>query len=284
MTESITAGEDGTRLNLSVDKKNNSFSGYLLRLDRGSSNPMQDLDNFTFYTHRVSLNLEIIYPGKSNLAEELKKSISRDISDFEKTLYSYDYDTQKYGYSQYIDVESFVDYFLLNEITCNYDAGRYSTYLYKEIDGKYRMCIWDFNSACNNYQETEYQPDHFEIQNRLWFFMLMKDEDFTNKVVSRYRQLRETVFDEEYLDRYIDDVVEYLGGAIERNYEKWGYTFEPEYDLLIPAERNPRSYEEAIAEMKTFLQNRIKWMDENIETLRQYSAESKVKKFNENAN
>ena len=114
--------------------------------------------------------------------------------------------------------------------------------------------------------------------------MLMKDEDFTNKVVSRYRQLRETVFDEEYLDRYIDDVVEYLGGAIERNYEKWGYTFEPEYDLLIPAERNPRSYEEAIAEMKTFLQNRIKWMDENIETLRQYSAESKVKKFNENAN
>lgn len=36
--------------------------------------------------------------------------------------------------------------------------------------------------------------------------------------------------------------------------------------------------------MKAFLSQRIPWMDENIDALRQYAAESKVKKFNENAN
>ena len=51
--------------------------------------------------------------------------------------------------------------------------------------------------------------------------------------------------------------------------------------MLQPAERNPRSNAEAVEDMKDFLQTRIRWMDENIETLRQYSADSKVKKFNE---
>ena len=56
------------------------------------------------------------------------------------------------------------------------------------------------------------------------------------------------------------------------------------YDLLSPAERNLHSYEEAISQMKDFLHKRIQWLDENIETIRQYSAESRIKKFNENAN
>ena len=51
-------------------------------------------------------------------------------------------------------MDSFVDYFILNEFTQNYDAGYLSTYLYKDIGGKYRMVIWDFNSACNNYQRN----------------------------------------------------------------------------------------------------------------------------------
>ena len=284
MAENITAGKEGARLNLSVDKKDSTFSGYLLRLDRGSDNPLQNLDSFTAYTRRTAMTLEVVYPGADNLTEKLQTAIRQDFSDFEKALYSYDYDSKKHGYAQYIDTQSFVDYFLINEFTCNYDAGWLSTYMYKDLDGRYRMCVWDFNSACDNYQESMNNPDHFEMQNCLWYFMLLKDEYFTDRLISRYYQLRKTYFDEDYLNSYIDDVIAYLGPAIDRNYEKWGYTFDREYDLLHPAERNPRSYEEAIADMKAFFHKRIAWMDDNIETLRQYSAESKVKKFNENAN
>ena len=111
--------------------------------------------------------------------------------------------------------------------------------------------------------------------------MLFKDKEFTDRVIERYYELRETVFSEEYLFGFIDDTVFYLGDAVERNYDKWGYTFSEEYDLLHPHERNPRSYIAAVSQIKTFLTRRLEFMDENIEALRGNSAESKTKKYNE---
>lgn len=284
LTENVTAGKNGSRLNLTVNAKDNTFTGYVLLLDRPDNEEHNRLKSFTTYTLRTNLKLEIVYPGASNLTPEISHGIKQDFSAFEKSLYSYDYDNHKYGYEELIDVDSFIDYFLINEFTCNYDAGWLSTYMYKDIDGKFRMCIWDFNSACDNYQQSMMQPGHFEIQNCLWYFMLTKDESFTKRCVERYHELRKTYFSEDYLDRYIDDTVDYLGAAIARNYEKWGYSFEESHDLLKPIERNPRSYEESLAQLKWFISYRGSWLDENIETITQYSAGSKVKKFNENAN
>ena len=285
MMEKITAGENGARLGLTVNAKRNTFSGYLLQLN-GSRPPVSgDMTNqFTYYAKRTLYQLDIVYPGRRNLTTEMETAISKDFSDFEKALYSYDYDHEKYGYAQNIDVESFIDYFLINELTCNYDAGWLSTYIYKDTSGKFRMCLWDMNSACDNYQESQIDRMGFQMQNCLWYFMLIKDEDFTDALIDRYWELRETYFDLDYLNQYIDDTVTYLGDAVDRNFEVWGYTFQPEYGLLRPAERNPVDYEDAIAQMKEFLAARIDWMDENIDVLRQYSAESRVKKFNENAN
>lgn len=284
MCESITAGKNGARLNLSVDKKDNTFSGYLLRLDRGSATELKNIDTFSSYSLRNKMTLNIEYPGISNLTEKIARNINLDFSKFEKSLYSYDFDNEKYGYKKYIDSDSFADYFLINEFTCNYDAGWLSTFVYKDIDGKYRMCIWDFNSACDGYQESMIFPNHFEMQNCLWYIMLIKDEDFTDRIISRYKELRKTYFSDGYLENYIDSTVEYLGDAIERNYEKWGYSFEEEYDMLEPAERNPRCHKEATEQIKTFIHKRGVWMDENIEALRQYSKSSKIKKFDEDAN
>lgn len=287
LTETITKGDDGARLHLEVDAKNQTFSGYLLRLDRPEKvedNPLAHAQTFTTYAMRTKNALEIIYPGTSNLTSEIANGIRQDFSDFEKALYSYDFDNETYGYTKLIDVDSFVDYFILNEVTCNYDAGWLSTYIYKDVNGLFKMCIWDFNSACDNYQESMITPNHFEMQSDLWYFMLMKDEDFTDRIIERYRELRKKELSEEYLFQYIDDVTDYLGPAIERNFEKWGYSFADDYDLLKPSSRNPHSHAEAVEDMKKFLTVRLAWMDENIEILRQYSAESKIKKFNENAN
>ncbi len=281
LIETITAGKDGSRLNVKIDAKDNTFSGYVLLLDRLDNDESNHLKSLTTYTLRTKHKLEIVYPGASNLTAELYEGIKQDFSAFEKALYSYDYDNEKYGYDQMIDVGSFVDYFLLNEFTCNYDAGWLSTFLYKDIDGKFRMCIWDFNSACDNYQESFMPADHFELQNCLWFVMLCKDEDFTSRCIERYHELRKTYLNEEYLNQYIDDTVAYLGDAIQRNYEKWGYTFGEDQDMLKPTDRNPRTYEESIEDMKEFIALRGAWLDENIEILKQYSAVSKVKKYNE---
>lgn len=286
LVEKINAGEDGARLNLEVNAKRNTFSGYLLQMNghRAPANTEAMTNQFSFYAKRTRYQLDIEFPRRGDLTPEMITEISKDFSDFEKSIYSYDYDHKKYGYAQQTEAESFIDYFLINELTCNYDAGWLSTFIYKDITEKYRMCLWDMNSACDNYRHSQTEPMGFQMQNCLWYVMLFRDEDFTEALVRRYWELRKTYFDPEYLNGYIDDTVEYLGPAIDRNYAVWGYSFAPEEDLLVPTERNPRSYAESIAQMKDFLEKRIAWMDENIESLRQYSAESKVKKFNENAN
>ena len=101
-----------------------------------------------------------------------------------------------------------------------------------------------------------------------------------NALTKKYKELRKGVIDEEYLLQYVDDTVEYLGPAIERNYEKWGYSFGEENDILVPASRNPRTYEEAVEQLKTCISERIAYMDENIDRLSVLGHESLNKKFN----
>ncbi len=277
MLETITSGKN-CRLNLTEPIKGSDKTGFLLRLDRGSTTELKNIETFTHYTYRNLQALDIKYPRTGKLTAELADAIAQEFSDFEKALYSYDYDTDDYGYWHYIDADSFVDYFLLNEFTANYDAGWLSTYVYKDVGGKYKMVIWDFNSACDNYTHSLMEPQRLELHLNVWYYMLLKDEYFCNKLLRRYEELRKSYLSDDYLNRYIDDTLAYLGDAVDRNFEVWGYTFD--VDMLYPAERNPANHSEAVASLKSFIFERAAWMDDHLEILKQYSHESKVKKFN----
>lgn len=278
MMETITNGED-CRVDVSEPVDGTNKTGYVLRLDQGSSNELKNLDTFVNYSYRNMRVLDIQYPRSGQLTPEMVDAIAQEVSDFEKGLYSYDYDTDDYGYYYDLDVQSFVDYFIINEFTTNYDAGWLSTYLYRDIGGKYKMVIWDFNSACDNYSEEFMSPQRFMMQGTRWFLMLTKDEYFVNRVIQRYRELRESYLNEDYLIDYTKQVTEYLGPAIDRNFEVWGYTFE-KFTPLKPKSRNPQSHAEAVEQIQQFIYERGSWMDENIEVLLQYCHESKVKKYN----
>ena len=277
MTETLTSGED-CRLNLKEPLEGTDAAGYLIRLDRGSTEPIKNIQTFAQQTYRNFQQVDIKYPRTGKLTTQLVRAITQEVSDFEKVLYSYDYDTDDYGYWHYMDTNSFVDYFIINEFTANYDAGWLSTYMYKDVGGKYKMAIWDFNSACENYTHEVSNPQHLELQNNLWYYMLTKDEYFNKKILRRYEELRTSYLSEEYLNQYIDEVVTYLGPAIERNFDRWGYTLS--MNMIQPPERNPRSHQAAVEQMKDFIHTRGQWLDEHLEIILQYSHESKVKKFN----
>ena len=285
MTESIANGYDGSRLTMEVKKKDNTFSGYILRINdlypfEATTSVISDYGN---YARVTQIPVKVIYPGTINQTAEMRRKIELEFSAFEKALYSYDYDSKEYGYTQWIDRNSFVDYFILNEFSCNYDAGELSTYIYKDVTGKYKICVWDFNNACDNYMETRVSLHDFMTQNRLLYHMLCRDEDFIEAIITRYKELRQGVLNEEYLINYIDRTVAYLGPAIDRNFDLWGYSFREEYNLLKGEGREIGSYEEAIRQLKEFLIERGNWMDRNIDAIREFSAESAVKKYNENA-
>lgn len=277
MTETITNGED-CRLNISKTTKGMTHSGYLIRQDRGGDSDIRNIETFLNYSYRNNKIIEIKYPRAGDLTPELARTIEQDFSDFERSLYSFDYDTDQFGYQHDIDILSFVDYFLINEFTLNYDAGWLSTYMYKDIGGKYRMVIWDFNSAFDNYIHTQMQPQKFLMQNATWFYMLTKDDTFTDLCIQRYHELRKHQLNEEYLLNYIDDVVAYLGDAVDRNYARWPDVLDR--NMVKGSSRNPHTHAQAVEQLKSVLIRRGRWLDENIEILRQFSHESKVKKFN----
>lgn len=279
MTEHIDAAEG--RIEVTEYKRNTPVSSYIICVDRENVNEVDYLHNFTKYTRRLENSMEVKYPGSSKLTPEVMDYISRDFSRFEKAIYSFDYDSSRYGYEAYIDVDNFVDYFIINEVTQNTDAGIFSTYFYKDVAGKLKMTVWDFNNCCDNFMEDQRPMKGYTMQTRPWYFMLMKDEKFVNRIIQRYRELRKGVLSDEAIRESIQQQQDYLGCAVERNYQVWGYSFGPEHNLLRgDEERIIGSYEEAVSQYETRLISRMRWMDKHIEDLRFYAHESKNKKFN----
>lgn len=276
--EAVTQSKE-SRVLISKNNKNSIATSYLLQLDTDTGNEISYLNSFSDYTYKFDneeIHITIKYPKEEDITPEKKNFIHDDFSKFEKMLYSYDYKE----YSKYIDVDSFVNYLIINEFTHNIDAGYVSTYIYRDISGKYKMYIWDFNSANNNYEMNLLDENQeFDFDTNLWYEMLIKDPEFTEKVIERYKELRKTYLSDEYINEYIDDTIKYLGPAIERNFSVWGYTFQQPINSFVTI-TNPQNHIEAINQLKYSIKERATWLDKNIYTLRHYSHESKNKKFN----
>ena len=280
MTESVSRGENGSRVPVEKATVDQPYSGYIIRVDRDAGTEDRHLNTFGEYSYRNTVVAGSRYPSTTALTDQTRVYIEHDFSRFEKALYSYDYDDFKYGFMNDIDLDSFVQYALINDFTMNADAGFFSTFVYKNPGGKLKMLVWDFNNSFNNYQEVEYAYDQFFMTDRLWYFMLFKNEDFVRAYIHQYHQLKKTWLSQEYWLNYVDETVAYLGDAIDRNFEVWGYTFELEEGLLEPSSRNAHSYEEAIADLKSAIVQRSEMMDRYVETTPQFCHDSKNKKFN----
>ncbi|MEG1640455.1 MAG: CotH kinase family protein, partial [Ruthenibacterium sp.] len=260
------------RLNLQTVSSVTGETAYLVKRDRAESE-VHELHNFGTYTALTPQKLSVAYPSAQRLTDENIRYIQNDISHFERILYSDNFKDEKNGYSAYIDVDSFVTYYVLNEFFMNNDAGNLSTYLYKDLGGKICISVWDFNNALDNYAWSVTQPEGFFINSNAWFDALLQDENFTRQVIEKYRLLRKTVLSDDYLLGEIDKTVEFLGDAIDRNFAVWGYTFIESLRILEKdgTSNDARSYEQAVQQLKNTLVKRGKFMDENIEALYQFS-------------
>ena len=276
LIEKIKYNEEG-RCNITKTDPDLPETSFILGLDTGDVDPAYRLNTFFDYTGKRGLStrqyeyFEILYP-KDTLTQAQKEYIASEISHLEKAMSSFDSEDPKLGYATYLDLDSFVDYFVFNEFVMNADAGRLSTYFCKDIRGKITIIGWDYNNTFNNYFMDLQEVEEFYSTNK-WYVCLLRDDQFVEQVVDRYHELRETILSDEYLKNYIAEVVEYLGPAVTRNYERWGHTFTMEYNMkadtvvLSPLERNPSNYDEAIAQMIDAIESRGRFLDQNIEVL-----------------
>lgn len=116
------------------------------------------------------------------------------------------------SYNDYIDLDSFAKWYLVNEFTKNYDAGVSSAYYYKDsalVDDKIGMASgWDYDMSMGNYLEwMEYYNESAEGITRLniadsssnWYARLYEKQEFKNLVGQIYH---------EKLIPYIDNLLE----------------------------------------------------------------------------
>jgi spore coat protein H len=269
MIEPVTNEE--TRLNLTDFSLVSGRTAYILKRDRDAT---EDNVIQTYGTlHGLTANeLSISYPTATRLTEKNKQYIIRDVSAFEEALYSEQFADPAVGYAAYIDVASFVDYYLINEFTMTTDAGHLSTYIYKDMDSKLKMTVWDFNNAFDNYMWSVKSTQAFYITGANWYERLFQDRAFVTAVIARYRQLRQGVLSEERILDMVDQYQRELGDAITRNFTLWGYTF---YEDMLSDDaqgnsRDPENYAQALAQLKQCVIDRGSFMDEHMEDLYQY--------------
>lgn len=263
--EPVTNGE--TRLRLCEFGLASGETAYVVKRDRVETEE-DPLEVYGHYAGKTMNDIFIDYPTKSNLTQQQKEWIIKDIDDFERVLYSEYFDDPKQGYAKYIDVEAFADYVVLNEFVLNHDAGNLSTYIYKELGGKLKPAIWDYNNAFDNYQWFAMDYGQFYVAQNSWFDRLMQDRAFVDQVVARYRELRTGILSEEALYSSIDTYEAELSNATERNFKVWGYTFDE--DLMSDSNAlhyDATSHEDAIAQLKGAIRARGNFMDEHIEDL-----------------
>lgn len=176
------------------------------------------------------------------------------------------------SYKEFIDTTSFVDYFLLNELSKNPDAYRSSVYFYTSESGKLTMGpVWDFDLAFANTLNPE--DDNIEGWMYLkklpesamktmpnWWYVLMCDADFRQNCVSRLHVFEE-YFNSEAFASMMYDYCRGLEAKMVWEMKRWGRPYE---FTTIPGPLQ-KTTEEEFSEMKLFLQKRIAWMKQNLE-------------------
>ena len=213
----------------------------------------------------------VTYPKEELLTDSVVSRIETELSEIEKCLYSKDY-KEFLKYEDYLDVDSFVDYFIINEFFCNYDAGNNSTYYYKTAEGKLAIGpLWDYDSCFDNWYLTITDYDSVPFMYQPWFDKLLQDKKFQEKIVERYKELRETILSNEYIYEFIDETMAYLGNAKSRDYSRWIETYKSNHLLLdlenhdgILIDRNSETVEEEVQRIKDAVMIHGNWLDDNL--------------------
>ncbi len=98
----------------------------------------------------------------------------------------------------YIDIDSAIDYIIVNEIFKTQDISAYSVYMFKDKGGKLHFGpLWDFDLSSGNvnYEDRGLPNYWFSMANNrnVWFNGLMKNNEFRVLFKERWLEIREEI-------------------------------------------------------------------------------------------
>jgi len=278
---------DNTRIDVQkVDSVDKTKTGYIFTFDKTES--MYDDPEHVFFRTNLTPsthsdpgnqwhNFEVRYPKNDDYDYTIhREAIKNYVQTFETALHAGQYDDV---FCQYLDVETALDYMLINEFTKNVDAYRISVWMTKDYDKKLAYStIWDYDLGLANssrmnasdidrwlYSHEGAKADYYGIP--VWYEDLMNSELFQNLLKTRWNQLKNTVFSVDSINNEIDAIRSYLdaSGAIERNFEKWKMgDINANVRNVLGDQLYVTNYDDEIALIKNYVSGRVDWLEANL--------------------
>ncbi len=243
--------------------------GYFLELDFHYDEP------FKFKTD--GQKLPILFKDPEKPTNEQFTYVKEFFNNAERVLYSSNFMNQEDGYRKYIDVESFIDYYIVQELAKNVDGNmRGSCYLALRRNGKIEQpLVWDFDLAFGNadYITTEqgatsYDWDGWYIKTcSPWFDRFFEDPTFVAELKKRWNELKPQL---DKLPSFIKQQALLIDDAQARNFSPktnggagWDI-YKEEWNT----NRIRGSYDAEVNYLVNFVEKRIGWLDTNINNLK----------------
>ena len=252
--------------------------GYIVKIDKQTGSQSGGwLSNYpSLSTFPKNIFFQYHYPEDG--AFQQRAYIKDYVSSFESSLKSPFYKDADKGYRKWINVESFIYYWILNEVSRNVDGYRLSTFLYKDKDSKGgKLTIgppWDFDIAfgnadyCNgqSYQGFSWQfnticpEDGYQLP--FWWDKLLQDSFFLDSLSKVYDyQRKEGSLRKEFIFSLIDSMSYELQDAQVRNFKKWNILGQYVWPNPSPI---PSSWQGEVQELKNWIGERLIWLDNNL--------------------
>jgi len=172
-------------------------------------------------------DLELVDPSEPN--PQQMEWITAYIQNFHDALHA----KPAGDWKSYVDINSFVNNHILNEVTRNVDAWIRSHFMYKDRDQPITAGpVWDYNFALGNMTDgfggwgsSGTATGWHVLDNRTgsgdWHTMMWKQPEFKEAVKQRYLELRNNVLSDNGVVKLIDDVRKPIVNVAQRNFEAW---------------------------------------------------------------
>jgi len=168
------------------------------------------------------------------------------------------------GIGARLDLDNAIDFHLLVLLTGNADGITKNYFLARNgqesgpVRQRFFFVPWDYDGTFGRNWDGNPFPHTAWLSNHL-FDRLLNHAPYRARFVARWKRLREHEFSARLIQRMIDDNARTLGEAARRNAARWPTTGGGYPDEL--------SFEEDIAQMKSWIEARIRWLDADIQQL-----------------
>ena len=167
------------------------------------------------------------------------------------------YDKSRFAareYADYLDVDSFVDWWITYELTGNTETKHpKSTYVYKDKGGKLKAGpVWDFD-----WKTYRLNNEEWVTKTHLYYDVLFTDPVFVAAVKERWN-LYETKL--RAIPQFIEAEAQRIRNSEEVNHQMWPVTQNTNEDINL-------SFSEAVARMKMSYEAKLEFMDKEIANL-----------------